>query len=274
MDESLSNWLALREAADTAARSVALTRVIADALPEARPLRVLDLATGTGSNVRYLSRYLPHQQDWLVVDSDLALLASVPSRMTSWDEAQGLVRHVEARQLNLGEPDHPEIYAGRHLVTASALLDLVSEGWLQALAARCRESGAAALFALTYNGRSQCSPTELEDDMIRDLMNRHQKSNDKGFGRAAGPDAVDCAERCFVAAGYHVRRDTSDWVLPPEARDLQRQLIGGWADAAAAVAPEQAATIADWRMRRLAHVDANRSHIEVGHEDLAAWLSR
>jgi hypothetical protein len=236
-------------------------------------LRVLDLATGTGSNVRYLSRYLPHQQDWLVVDRDPALLAEVPSRMTSWDEAQGLVRRVETRQLNLGEPDHPEIFAGRHLVTASALLDLVSDGWLQSLAARCRESGAAALFALTYNGRSLCSPAEPEDEMIRDLMNRHQKTSDKGFGQAVGPDAVDCAERSFVAAGYQVRRDASDWVLPPEARDLQRQLIEGWAGAADAVAPEHGSTIADWRTRRLAHVDANRSHIVVGHEDLAAWLT-
>ena len=274
MDESLSNWLALREAADTAARSLALTRTIADALPPARPLRVLDLATGTGSNVRYLSRYLPHEQDWLVVDRDPALLAEVPSRMTSWDEAQGLVRHVEALQLNLGDPDHPEIFAGRHLVTASALLDLVSEEWLQSLAARCRESGAAALFALTYNGRSQCSPAEPEDDTIRELMNRHQKTNDKGFGQAVGPDAVDCAARCFVAAGYQVRRDESNWILAPEARDLQRQLIEGWADAAAAVDPEQSATIADWRTRRLAHVEAHRSHIVVGHEDLAAWLPR
>jgi hypothetical protein len=273
MDQSLASWLALREAADIAARSLVLTRTIAAALPPERPLRVLDLATGTGSNVWYLSRYLPHQQDWLVVDRDPALLAEVPSRMTSWDEAQGLVRRVETRQLNLGEPDHPEIFAGRHLVTASALLDLVSDGWLQSLAARCRESGAAALFALTYNGRSLCSPAEPEDEMIRDLMNRHQKTSDKGFGQAVGPDAVDCAERCFVAAGYQVRRDVSDWVLPPQARDLQRQLIEGWAGAADAVAPEQASTIADWRARRLAHVDANRSHIVVGHEDIAAWLT-
>jgi hypothetical protein len=109
--------------------------------------------------------------------------------------------------------------------------------------------------------------------MVRDLMNRHQKTNDKGFGPAAGPDAVDCAERCFLAAGYHVRRDVSDWVLPPEARDLQRQLIEVWANAAGAVAPEQASTIADWRTRRLTHIDAHRSHIVVGHEDLAAWLT-
>ena len=28
----------------------------------------------------------------------------------------------------------------------------------------------------------------------------------------------------------------------------------------------------DWRARRLAHVDAGRSRLTVGHDDLAAWL--
>jgi len=33
-------------------------------------------------------------------------------------------------------------------------------------------------------------------------------------------------------------------------------------------------TIARWRARRLAHVDAGRSRLVVGHDDLAAWLPR
>jgi len=28
-----------------------------------------------------------------------------------------------------------------------------------------------------------------------------------------------------------------------------------------------------WKTRRLAHVDAGRSRIVVGHDDLAAWLA-
>ena len=264
MSDSLSHWLALREAADTAARSAALTRAIAAALPIERPVHILDLGTGTGSNVRYLSQHLPVPQDWLLVDRDPALLAEVPARMTNC--------HIETRRTEFGALDDPTIFAGRNLVTASALLDLVSERWLRALARRCRERGAVALFALTYNGRSRCSPAEPEDDTIRDLMNRHQKANDKGFGPAAGPDAVDCAERYFASAGYRVRREPSDWVLPPDARELQRQLIEGWAEAAVEVAPEQSPLINSWLTRRLAHVEGNHSRILVGHEDLAAWL--
>ena len=271
-----------------AARSVPLTRAIADVLPRDRPLCVLDLATGSGSNIRYLADHLSGQQTWLPVDHDAALLAELPARMAEWAaerayevsvetgewviRGDGLRCHVaEPRRLDLGALADGTIFSGRHLVTASALLDLVSETWLRALADRCRENGAAALFALTYNGQSSCVPVEPEDDTIRLLMNRHQKT-DKGFGAAAGPDATDDAARCFAAVGYRVRRESSDWVLRPDARELQRRLIEGWAEAAVEIAPERSAVIQNWLARRLAHVSAGRSQLTVGHEDLAAWL--
>ena len=197
------------------------------------------MRTGTGSNIRYLAAHLSGEQAWLPVDRDAALLEELPARMSAWAAARaydvsaeagglairgdGLRCHVaETRRLDLGTLTDATIFSGRHLVTASALLDLVSESWLSALAEQCRASGAAALFALTYNGQSSCVPVEPEDEMIRELMNRHQKT-DKGFGAAAGPDATDDAARCFSAVGYRVRRESSDWVLPPETRDLQRR---------------------------------------------------
>ena len=261
--DSLSSWLALREPADRAARSTALTQAIAAALPADRPVRILDLGGGTGSNVRYLSPQLPVPQHWLVVDRDPELLAEV--------SGQSADCHIDTLCRNLGALDDPALFSGRHLVTSSALLDLVSEEWLRALAERCLTSRAAAIFTLNYNGRSECIPVEAEDDAIRDLMNRHQRSNDKGFGRAAGPDAVDCAALSFGAAGYEVRREASDWILHPGQRELQRQLIEGWAHAAKEIAPEQTSMIHNWLARRLAHVEEGRSRVVVGHEDLAAW---
>jgi hypothetical protein len=140
------------------------------------------------------------------------------------------------------------------------------------LADQCRRANAIALFALTYTGRSRCAPAEPEDDLVRELMNRHQRQNDKGFGRAAGPDAVAAAERAFRTVGYTVRREASDWQLAPDAVALQRLLIEGWADAAIEMAPARSAAIRAWLSRRLVHVQRSRSHIVVGHEDLlASW---
>ena len=287
MDDALSRWLCLREPADVAARSVVLTRAVAERMSPHAPVSVLDLGTGTGSNIRYLAEHLPPRQSWLALDRSAALLAELPRRMSEWGSARAYEaqtrdgrcvvrgRHfecdVEAQQIDLGSLSDHGVFAGRHLVTASALLDLVSESWLRSLAAHCRAEGALALFTITYNGRFVCTPAEDEDELVRDLMNRHQRT-DKGLGgRAAGPDASACAEQCFKEAGYCVRREPSDWSLDAVDSDIQRLLIDGWAEAATEMAPERASMIEDWRARRLAHVMASRSRIVVGHDDLAAW---
>lgn len=267
---TLADWLTLREPYDAAARSESLVRVAADALPRHRPVRIVDLGAGRGSNVRYLTGRLPQPQHWVLVDEDPVVLDDVPWAMA------GILRPpsaIETRELSLGVLDGG-LFEGCHLVTASALLDLVSESWLESLADRCVAISAVGLFALTYNGESQCSPVEPEDEEIRKLMNCHQRTNDKGFGRAAGPDAVDVAERCFSERGYRVQRARSDWNLSSDARELQRQLVDGWAEAASEIAPEFSTAIVSWHQRRRAHIDAARSQIIVCHEDLVALPPR
>ena len=288
MDDLLARWLALREGADTASRSTELTRLIADSVRSREPVRVLDLGTGAGSNLRYLAPRLPAEQQWLVVDRSDLLLTELPARTAEWGAIHGfsvardskgfavrgsqLACQVETRRLNLHQLTTLDIFEGRDLVTASALLDLVSEEWLRALASRCRAEGAAALFTITYNGQSTCAPEEPEDALVLDRFNRHQRT-DKGLGGvAAGPAAVAIAERCFRDAGYQVRCEPSDWVLGPGDAELQRQLIDGWAHAATEISPADATVIAGWHLRRRHHVDAAVSRVTVGHHDLAAWL--
>jgi hypothetical protein len=103
------------------------------------------------------------------------------------------------------------------------------------------------------------------------LLNTHQK-RDKGLGGpAAGPDAVEAAFQCFASAGYRVEREPSNWTIGPGSNEMQRMLIDGWAGAAVELAPDRAARVEDWRARRLAHLQAGRSRVVVGHDDLAAW---
>jgi SAM-dependent methyltransferase len=287
MTVPLSDWLALREPADAAARSVSLTRTVAEAVSSHASIRVLDLGSGTGANLRYLAERLAPRQEWLLTDVNPDLLERVRERTASWAAERGyevaadgdalavrgraLDCRVAVRQLDLNTLP-AELFAGRHLVTASALLDLVSEPWLRTLAARCRAEHAAALFALNYDGRSWCSPGEPEDDLMRDGLNRHQLK-DKGLGGpATGPAADRVAVRVFEHAGYRAQREEANWELGAEHRELQRQLLDGWAEATLELEPARASTIAAWRKRRHAHLDAGRSTVVVGHHDVAAWL--
>jgi glycosyltransferase involved in cell wall biosynthesis len=260
-----AEWLALREPADRAARSARLAQLVGARLPQDVALNIVDLGAGTGSNQRYLTWFLPPRQRWLLVDRDAALLARAGAAAAS---------EVEVRPFDLnaiGCDQGRALLWGAALVTAAALLDLVSENWLHVLVERCRASTAALLFALNYDGRFECAPVDAGDAAVRELVNRHQ-STDKGFGPALGPGATDAADRVLRRLGYHVERERSDWVLGPESEELQRQLIEGWARAAIEIESTGRETIEGWRTRRLAHVDGQRSRLVVGHEDLAAWL--
>ena len=286
MSDFSAAWLALREPADFSARSSQLADVIASAFVNDDTVQGLDVASGTGSNVRYLAERLPPRQDWLLVDHDQGLIAQAPVCMREWAaargydaraEADGVLLHgdrlrcrVRMRRVDVADLTNEVIFNGRKLVTASALLDLVSEPWLRGLTARCREHASAALFALNYDGRIHCSPEEGEDELVRELVNQHQQ-RDKGFGAALGSDAAATAERLFAGAGYQVHRQPSDWVLSPDARGLQQALIDGWTQAATEQAPGESASIQDWRTRRLAHLVQGRSRLRVGHQDVAAW---
>jgi hypothetical protein len=271
IDGFTAAWLALREPADAAARALGVTRFAAELLASRDVVRAVDLATGTGANVRYLSAHLPAQQRWLLADRDEALLLELPQSMLR-EPCVGDEIQVESRCMDLSTLDDGSLFADRDLVTTSALLDLVSDDWLASLVTHCHRVRAQVLFALTYNGRIDFSPGDTDDERVRDLVNRHQRT-DKGFGPALGPDASRCAEEQLQALGYHTRRETSDWVLGPTQSDLQRQLIDGWARAAREMDAAAVDRIEGWKTRRTASVLAGRSALVVGHEDVAGVLA-
>ncbi len=267
MESFSADWLTLREPADHAARVEALVTTLAASL--ATPggsTRGVDLAAGTGSNVRYLLPRLPALTHWMLVDHDAALLAEATARLAAHPDARG--HTFSPRRADLNDLAALPI-DGAALVTASALLDLVSADWMRAFARRCREARVHVLCTLSYDGRLDGDPADAFDARVRDLVNAHQRT-DKGFGRALGPDATRAAVAAFGAEGFAVTVGDSDWVLDGTQAELQRQLIAGWAGAARDMAPAEEAAIIAWRDRRLAAVESGASRLRVGHGDLLA----
>jgi hypothetical protein len=281
-----SEWLALRQPADAAARPAWLVERLRDSGSEARIRHIIDLGSGAGANLRYLAPRLGGRQDWLLVDDDPALLELAGAIRVGHEAASGAGRRgprdapadpgspawtVRTAQADLAAGLAALPWPPGGLVTASALLDLVSRDWLEALARYCAAAGAQALFALTYDGRIALAPEEPEDGLVRELVNRHQR-RDKGFGPALGPDAPSAAAEIFESAGYAVETADSDWRLGETDAGLQRALLRGWREAAAETSPELHDSLESWLARRLGHVEAGRSRIVVGHRDLLARL--
>lgn len=266
MESFSADWLALREPVDHAARAVPLVDRVASIQQGRHDVRAMDLAGGTGSNVRYLLPRLPAVTHWTLVDHDDALLARATALIAPIARDAGVM--FEARAADLRDLSTLPL-EGVGLVTGAALLDLVSTNWLRALAERCREAQADVLFALSYDGRIDCTPVDGDDERVRSLVNQHQRT-DKGFGPALGPDAAHVAAEIFRAEDFAVETADSDWVLDTTHTELQRQLIVGWAGAARAMSPPDAPAIDAWLGRRLAHLAAGISRVRVGHTDLVA----
>ncbi len=279
-----ADWLALREPFDAVARNSGLVGELVAHWSRAAVVEITDLATGTGANVRYLAPRIAGRQRWTVVDHDARLLEAVAPRLTAWAEQRGyrfrrrgpdvtvtgaeFEAEVQPRELDLTRDLDRVVRRGVHLVTAAALLDLVSEPWLARLARGCRSAGAAVLLALTYDGETSWSPEDSGDVRVRDAVNRHQ-GRDKGFGPALGPTAAGCATALYRAAGYRVVEAKSDWRLGPEAGAMQRAMLEGWRAAAAEIEPDQGRTFAGWTARRAAAIARGVSVLRVGHVDIA-----
>ncbi len=245
------DWLDLREPADHAARDAALLAKAANCV--ASGTSVLDLGSGTGSTIRAFERAGFEHLNWRLLDNDAGLLALATHRHPQADGVIGNLSDVEGIALD-----------GIGLVTASALLDLMSHDWVDALAKRLHAAKLPFYAALNYDGEMSWSPSQPSDDIIVDHFNAHQQ-RDKGTGPALGPTSGVKAARIFEDCGFDVSLAQSPWLIGPDQPVLHTQLLDGIAGAVADIDE----TIArHWGHARTSSVSTSRAVI--GHLDLLA----
>ena len=132
-------WLDLREPADAAARARDLVEQLRRHLPATGRRVIHDLACGTGAMGRWLAPLLPGPQHWVLHDRDADLLEVAAVDVPGSGRRRGPVA-VETRRSDITRLD-PDELAGANLITASALLDLMTEDELAGLIGVC--AGAA-----------------------------------------------------------------------------------------------------------------------------------
>lgn len=264
-----AEWLELRENADTAARARELVDPLRAYLAgrSQQRLVVRDLGCGTGSMGRWLAGQLPGPQHWILHDRDPDLLARAVSSLPA-TAADGSPVTAEAEQRDVTELRAADL-AGTSLVTASALLDLLTEAEVAGLATACLAAGCASLQVLSVLGKVELTPAEPVDDEVADAFNAHQRRTIDGR-RLLGPDALDVATEAFQRAGAEVRTAPSPWQLGSGPSGLTEEWLRGWVAAARVQQPDLGSKMDDYLRRRLAECARSELRVTVHHGDLLA----
>ncbi|MFF3377565.1 trans-aconitate methyltransferase [Streptomyces sp. NPDC002680] len=261
------DWLELREGADAAARAVELLdplRIRLANLPgKAGGLVVHDLGCGTGSMGRWLAPRLDGAQHWVLHDRDPYLLhfAAVASPRAA---ADGSRVTVETRRGDVARLTSDAL-VGASLVTASALLDVLTREEVDALATACAGVGCPALLTLSVAGRVEFGTPDPLDGDIADAFNAHQRR-----AGLLGPDAVTAACEAFDQRGATVHVHPSAWRLGPVEAPLTAEWLRGWVAAAVEERPALKPKADKYLAARLEACAAGELRVEVHHSDLLA----
>jgi Methyltransferase domain len=262
-------WLGLRETADARARSSELLEPLRRRLAGAGAARLVihDLGCGTGSMGRWLAGRLPGPQHWIMYDSDPELLEHASANMVR-TAADGAAVTVETRQGDVTQLTAADLN-GASLVTASALLDLLTRDEVNGLAAACVGAGCPALLTLSVVGRVDIAPANPLDAEVGAAFNAHQRRS-TGGRRLLGPDAVDAAAEAFSQLGAPVQLRPSRWCLGADDQALTAQWLRGWTAAAYEQQPDLEVRAAAYPRNRLAAAAAGELRVVVHHTDLLA----
>lgn len=260
-----AGWLSLREPADAAARSTELAEVAGRRLGPGSQIR--DLGCGTGSMARWLAPRLPGPQHWVLYDRDGDLLRLVDADPPG-PARDGAPVTVATRQRDITDLE-PDALRGASLVTASALLDMMTAPELDRLVASCAGAGCPVLVTLTVTGHVELDPADPADPLFEEAFNDHQR-RPAAEGRRLGPDAAAAAVEAFSRRGLEVLVRPSVWRLGADAPALTSAWLEGWVGPACEQRPGLEALRGDYLRRRREELADGRLSVTVHHQDLLA----
>lgn len=254
-------WLALREPFDHSAR-----RPSRGLLPKLEGARVVDLACGAGSNLRFLAPQMRGAQTWTLVDHDPRLLDTARALLgmpesahdgscQAWGGHQVATLQADLRQ---GFPD-----VDCDLVVTTALLDLVDAGFVDALVSWL--DGRPILASLTVDGLIRWTPQEPRDAEIHAAFRDHQLL-DRGFGPSLGVGAAAYTVQRLEQAGYAVQTLATPWEIPAHKTRMLEEMAKGIAHAA----KETGADVEGWLTDKLTAISKGEVSLVVGHQDIFA----
>jgi hypothetical protein len=214
---------------------------------------------------RWLAPRLPGSQHWVLHDRDRELLSLVPAQPPG-PAADGSPVTVTAREHDVTRL-RPDDLADASLVTASALLDMLTAAEVERFVAACARPGCPVLVTLSVTGQVTLDPPDPLDEALSEAFNTHQRRR-SADGPRLGPDAVGMAADAWHSRGREVLRRDSPWRLGGDNPALLQAWFTGWLGAALEQAPHLAAQARGYAQTRRRQAAAGVLSALVMHEDL------
>jgi hypothetical protein len=176
---------------------------------------------------------------------------------------------IDTRVGELGELRAADL-EGASLVTASALLDVLTASEAHAIVEACVGVGAPTLLSLSVTGEVELRPWDARDKLFETAFNAHQRRqvHDR---RLLGRYGAPIVRGLFELAGWKVRTARTSWRIAHTEPRLLAEWFDGWTDAAEEQSPTLREAAAGYRGLRTSQLDRGELSAVVYHLDLLAW---
>ena len=260
-----ADWLALREPYDARARNPAVLDAVIAALKGYPSIRIVDLACGTGSTLRALS----------ATSSSRSRIGGLSTTISACWRARRRSTHpadvtVAGVPLDLNRDLEAVLDGPVDLITTSALLDLVSEAWLERLAVEIAARSIPVYAALSYDGRIELSPADPLDTASHCRGERASAHRQGFWSRARADGGILSRSRDLKRSAIPSCTVNPTGSSARTIATFKWKFLAGWASAAREIGDLSLADTVGWLTRRRDAVAAGRSSIRVGHVDFFA----
>jgi len=281
-----TEWLKTRYPYDAGTRSKRIEKKVLDHFSGRFRLRILDIGSGLGANIRYYGPLFSSSQEWTLLEIEPRLADDSLEELKAWASREG--RSVRALPHGLSiENEDGEISIrmkqasffdlkssddlGRYdLITANAFFDLIPQDRFAAFASILSSSHKPLLATLNYES-TKFRPEDRKDrDFIAQYESHMMRSRD--IGPSMGPRCCARMNEILTALGYCVYAGKSTWKIPAQDKAMMNFMFGFLEDALGEMlgGSQERDEFDRWMKKKSALLERNRLELSVNHMDFFA----
>ncbi len=270
-----NQWLNQRFDYDSRSRNLDLEKEFLASLAELETINIIDLGSGSGANLKYLSPKIDGQQVWHLIERDKSLMNHAEKTIELVKQTnQAKLRSVHKIIADFTDKDLNVFKeTERRVFLANAVFDIIPLAtfltFLDLLGSRpC--NNVILYFTIHINEDLTIQPIHPLNQKYLSLFHQHMQRDQNGK-RAMGPNTVREISNTLSQRGFLVKTADSSWDIKEDSSFLKsnfdfiicatRELLG----------PKEVGEWEEWVQFHLKAIDQGKSRLHVGHQDILAY---